>query len=134
MTERDFYKKYLRPALYNPPRTQVYRVEDYGMTDVIVVRQGDTFFLELKVLEHLPVRAGTTFKLKYTPEQLRTVSQINETQRAVDYECGPRAFFLVAVAKERRWFLFTHEAPPEMDNPYEYAWNTGMFDELNTIL
>ena len=127
MTEREFYRKHLRPALFHPPTTQVFRVEDYGIPDVLVVHNGVTFYLELKVLDHLPVRKGTVFRVNTTVEQRRTMDQINETMAFQE-----RAFVLVAVTREKRWFLLRADSPTELETEALPSWTiaSGSFDEL----
>lgn len=128
MTEKDFYTRQLRPALHQPPMAVVFRVEDYGLPDVLVVLEGITYWLELKTLEHMPVREGTPFRVKYTTEQKRTLSMVNRTSEHY------RGFFLVGVAREGLWFLFPPDIPDEMDDPYEYALSHGTMDELPRLL
>lgn len=134
MTEADFYRRHLRPALFNPPLTQIYRVEDYGIPDVLVVAGGETFYLELKVLEQLPTRMGTPFRVKSTVEQRRTMQQINRS--AEEGGQTDRAFFLVGVARERVWYLLPADVPTEldMDSLAEWTTDSGGFDELNQLL
>lgn len=124
MTERDFYKRILRPRLHNPPKTQVFRVEDYGMPDVMVAHQNGITFYELKVLDHFPVRDSTPFRIKYTTEQKRTLQSINDAVGA------DIAFFMVAVAREEEFYLFTPDVPREIpqDEVDEYAVLQKPFD------
>lgn len=131
MTERDFYKRYLRPQVHRAPGVQVFRVEDYGMPDVFVVAAGNTFYYELKVLDHLPVKAGTPFRVNTTVEQRRTLQQINATRPD-----EPRAFVLVAVTREKRWYLLRADAPTEIEPGDLAKWTItrGGFDEVKRIL
>lgn len=134
MTEAKFYSQHLRRALYRPPEVQLFRVEDYGVPDVLLVTGGVTYYLELKVLPHLPVREDTPFRVKTTVEQRRTMQQINETMpNRTDPDT---AFVLVAVAREKRWFLLRADSPTEIDMSDLESWTilSGSFDELWMIL
>lgn len=126
MTEKSFYKNHLRPALHNPPEKQVYRIEDYGMPDVMVAHREGLTFYELKTLDHMPVRSGTPFRVKYTTEQKRTLQSINE---ATGHDI---AFFMVAVDRERRIFLFLPDIDRELDADRvgELSYVHGSFSNL----
>lgn len=120
MTEKQFYKKFVRPAFHRPPSSVIWRVEDYGLPDTLIRSGDDTYGLELKTLAHLPVRAGTPFRIGTTVEQRRTLSQWNGTSTS-----RVTGLILVSVAREGIALLMDPKTPPEIDlgelEHYTYA-------------
>lgn len=124
MTEKDLYQRFVRPAFHRPPQSVIWRVEDYGLPDTLI-RMGDkTIALELKTLEHMPVREVTPFRIGSTVEQRRTLAQWNGTGTY------PSAFILVGIAREGIFMLMDPQTPPEIsqDEIYHYLWIVGTLD------
>lgn len=121
MTERAFWKRIIRPALHDPPRSLAYKVQDAfvkGLPDVVAMLEGRTFWLEIKTLDHAPVRAGTDWKIGVTMEQRRWLNAWNraEVQGDPDHRCHslPAAMVLLWVDREKKWYLMAPDMPENL--------------------
>lgn len=114
MTEKRFWDTVLRPLLHDPAKGSVaYKVQDAfvkGLPDVVANVRGKTFWIELKVLAHAPVREGSEWKVGVTKEQRRWLQSWNRASLFAPTAPGERsvphtgAFVLLWLAREKRWY------------------------------
>lgn len=130
MTERDFYKNVVRPALHRPPDHLLVKVQDAfvkGLPDCAGILGGQAYWAELKRLPHRPVRQGTPYRLGVTMEQR---AWLRRWEKA-----GGVSLVLVGFAREHEWAIFDIDTPDEFPKEaYElYAAANGTWEDKEKL-
>lgn len=144
MTEKNWWTRHLRPRLHKPPNHLAYKVQDAfvkGLPDLTLIQGGQTYWVELKTLDHAPVREGTPWRIGVTAEQRRWLQAWN---RAWYNAYGddlrgsivPPAFVLLWVDREKKWYALDPSIPDECDQSdfADYVIRDGDIDTLTERL
>lgn len=139
MTEKAFWSRVLRKALHRPPSSLAYKVQDAfvkGLPDVVAQVDGRTYWIELKTLDHAPVREDTPWRVGVTMEQRRWLQAWNRAWRdSAGFDLrGPitPAFVLLWVDREKKWYALDPSIPDEVSQAEfsQYVLVEGLKDTL----
>lgn len=141
MTEKNLWTRIVRPALHDPPRSLAYKVQDAfvkGLPDVVAQQGGWTYWIELKTLDHAPVREDTPWRVGVTTEQRRWLMAWNRAAGAVDMPTVGTlpAFVLLWVDRDKTWYALAPDIPETVDqDSFEsYIITSGTKDQLRERL